>query len=126
MNEEWKDIKGFERKYKISRNGEIFNKESGVCLKNTVDKCSGYLKCNLYIDGECHAFLVHRLVAIAYIPNPQNFPYVHHKDGNQQNPCADNLEWVSGATHGAKMLPEQKKKFRESYQNNLKKRKMSF
>lgn len=123
MKDEWKDVEGFESKYKINRLGEVFNKETGKNLTASVDKCNGYAKYNLYINGENHTCLAHRLVACAFIPNPENLPQIHHKDGNKQNNTVDNLEWVSRKTHGEKMLPEQKQKFRETYQNNLKKRK---
>ena len=122
MNAVWKDIRGFEDKYQVNASGEILNKQTGRCLKATVDKVSGYVKVAL-LNEKHNTLLVHRLVAEAFIPNPNNHPQVHHKDGNKQNNCVDNLEWVSHKAHGGKMSAEQKAKFRETYQKNLKKRK---
>lgn len=56
---------------------------------------SGYLKVGLSVDGIHKYYLVHRLVAQAFIPNPNNLPQVNHIDGNKLNNHVDNLEWVS-------------------------------
>ncbi len=55
----------------------------------------GYFYVGLYKNKKQTKFLVHRLVAIAFIPNPNNYPCVNHKDCNPQNCCVENLEWVS-------------------------------
>lgn len=119
----WCSVSGSEGKYTVNRTGYILNLESGKVIKGTVDKCTGYVKANLFFGGKSHMFLMHRLVAIAFIPNPNNLPHVHHKDGNKLNNSADNLEWVSRKTHGSKMTDNQKEKFRDTYRKNLKKRK---
>lgn len=119
----WISVPGCEGKYKINKTGYVLNLESGKVIKGTVDKCTGYVKVNLFFAGKNHVFLMHRLVAIAFIPNPEGLPQVHHKDGDKTNNCVDNLEWVSRKTHGSKMTDEQKQKFRDTYRKNLKKRK---
>lgn len=123
MNEVWKDIVGFEEKYQISSKGRIYNKHTGKMSRVKANK-DGYVRWGSYVNGEMHTFSVHRLVAEAFIPNPNKRPQVHHKDGNKSNNAVDNLEWVSAKEHGEKKLPEQKKNFRESYRKNLEKRKL--
>ena len=49
----------------------------------------------LYKDGKVKQFCVHKLVAMAFIPNPNNFTVVDHLDGNKRNNCVENLEWVT-------------------------------
>ena len=62
-------------------------------LSQHIDKY-GYRRVNLWFDGN-RQFLTHRLVAITYIPNPENKPQVNHKDGNKLNNNVDNLEWCT-------------------------------
>lgn len=99
--ESFKRIEGFPEYY-INRDGEIYsvkihkNNKSGkpYKMKPWVDK-KGYLCVSLRKPNEVkkHNLFVHRLVAIAFIPNPNNLPFINHKDRNVKNPCADNLEW---------------------------------
>ena len=88
-NEVWKDCVGFED-YSVSNYGRVYSKRRDKFLKLCVNS-SNYKKCvlkgkNLY---------VHRLVAQAFIDNPNNLEEVNHKDGNKWNNNVDNLEWVS-------------------------------
>ena len=89
--EEWKDIKGYEGLYKISNLGNIKNFKNQIHA-SSIDKY-GYLQVVLYYKEKPKCFRVHRLVAEAFIPNPENKPTVNHKDGNKQNNCIGNLEW---------------------------------
>lgn len=75
----------------IDKYGVVYD-ENGNRLKQSLEP-SGYLAMN--IDGK-HKY-VHRLVAEAFIPNPDNKPFVNHKDGNKQNNHVDNLEWCTQA-----------------------------
>lgn len=76
----------------VRRNGEIFDKENGIiiCPKNNGN---GYLR--IYIPKLKKKFLLHRVVAAAFIPNPEGKTQVNHIDGNKQNNNVDNLEWCT-------------------------------
>lgn len=86
--EEWKDVVGFEGIYKVSNFGRIrsigYGGKSGKILVQHQLK-DGYLRINLTKDRKHHPFLVHRLVAQAWIPNPNGYKTVNHKDFNTQN-----------------------------------------
>lgn len=90
----WKDIKGYENKYQVSNKGNIRNIKTGKQLKIQFYK-SGYCYIDLYCNGISKHYLIHRLVAQAFIPNPNNLPCVNHKDGKRSNNNVDNLEWCT-------------------------------
>lgn len=96
--EEWKDIAGWEGVYQISSHGRIKSfkdKKEGRILSNQ-NKTGGYFNVVLCQKGKRRLSIkIHRLVAIAFIPNPQNKPEVNHKDGNKQNNNEINLEWAT-------------------------------
>lgn len=91
---EWKKIPGFGDKYSVSNDGSIKNDCTGKILKNKVMH-DGYLRVHLSNQNHAAYFMVHRLVAEAFIPNPDNLPVVNHIDGNKSNPSVNNLEWVT-------------------------------
>ena len=93
MQEIWKDIKGFEGKYKISNLGRVYSIKNNIILKQGYDG-KKYSTVSLYNKKQFH-FKIHRLVAEAFIPNPDNLPQINHIDGNKQNNCVDNLEWCT-------------------------------
>ena len=109
QDEVWKDIEGYEGVYQVSTCGNI--KSLAKPRKNGNSRCyiqkekllkqsftsTGYKKVELYKDGKRKSFKVHRLVAIAFIPNPDNKPEVNHIDGNKINNNIDNLEWVTSS-----------------------------
>jgi hypothetical protein len=76
--------------YEITRDGQVINKHTGKILKGQPNG-KGYLRVSI---GKKLNF-IHRLVAEKYIPNPNNYPQVNHKDGNKLNNCVENLEWVT-------------------------------
>lgn len=80
--------------YVISSDGKVFNskKQKELKLRN---KKKGYKECFVYDSGELKAFYVHRLVAKAFIPNPDNKPQVDHIDGNPSNNDVSNLRWCT-------------------------------
>lgn len=90
----WKDIKGFEGLYKISNHGNVYSIRRKKILKpsNSGDK-DWYLHVTLYNHQIAKTFFVHRLVAFAFLPNPNNYMLVNHKSGVKSNPHVDNLEW---------------------------------
>lgn len=108
MSELWKDINGYEGLYQISNKGKIRKLRfiNNICNKEKIFELtpqiinSGYQKVMLYKNGEYKNALVHRLVAEAFVENPDNKKIVNHKDGDKTNNYADNLEWV---THGENM-----------------------
>ena len=107
MKEEWKSIVETEGYYEISNLGNIrtIDRYAKVCgggkrfIKGKIQKptrCSnGYLELQASVKGKRYIFMVHRLVAQYFIPNPNNYPEVNHKDENPKNNCADNLEWCT-------------------------------
>ena len=92
-----KDIKGYNGDYKITETGEIwsFKYKTPRKLSYWVGKTSPYLQVGLTKNGVTRKFLVHRLVAMTYLENPNNFEIVHHKDSNVLNNDVDNLEWTT-------------------------------
>ena len=98
MEIEWKDILGYEGKYRVSTNGEIYSEISGKILKQFYRGSrpdNKYLVINLCENNKQKTVSVHRLVAQAFIPNPNNLPCVNHIDGNKDNNCVENLEWCT-------------------------------
>lgn len=80
--------------YMILDMGFVYNRKTKMLLKNSIN-FDGYNHVTLYHNGNRYRKLVHRLVAEAFIPNPENKPEVNHKDGNKTNNDISNLEWVT-------------------------------
>lgn len=113
MEEIWKDVKGFEGRYQVSNLGRVrsldWHGHKGRVLKQICGKRWGYYVVHLaHADGYIKYTTVHRLVAMAFIPNPDNLPEVNHKDENKLNNVVcfnpdgsidterTNLEWCTG------------------------------
>lgn len=107
MIEVWKDVVGYEGRYQVSNLGEVRSLPiksvfkdgqvhylKGMILKQTFTS-TGYKKVELKKDGISKSFKVHRLVAMAFIVNTYEKPFINHKDGNRINNIVDNLEWCT-------------------------------
>ena len=94
--EHWKPVVGYEEHYEVSDLGRIKSLKNGKerILKPKKTHC-GYLQVGLCKDGHRKYLLVHRLVAEAFIQNPNNLDTVNHKDEVKTNNVASNLEWMS-------------------------------
>lgn len=89
--EEWRVIPEFEE-YEVSSYGRV---RHGQKILKGLDNGTGYKKLNLVNGNNKKRFYVHRLVAMAFVPNPINKPCVNHIDNNRENNRADNLEWCT-------------------------------
>ena len=149
MTEVWKDIDGYEGSYQVSTLGRIHsldrvdsagNRRLGKIMKPTVKKY-GYYSISLTMGDKKREYLVHRLVAKAFIENKDGYPIINHKDENPSNNCVDNLEWctykynsnygklthefrsvrLSGEKHGRRKLSQsQVNEIRRRYRYNSK------
>ena len=114
MQEIWKDVKGYEGKYQVSNLGHARSLDRRIKIngKNQVKsyECNktirgkllklketkyGYIQMIARDKKETKYLYIHRLVAEAFIPNPENKPHVNHIDSNKKNNCVSNLEWVT-------------------------------
>src|SRR5699024_845781 len=118
------EIEGYERfrGYKVTENGDVYSywvreaDSKGRILKSVINKdferklkplidSKGYPYIDVRFDGKRRCPKIHRLVALAFIPNPENKPQVNHIDGNKENNNINNLEWVTNEenrTHAIK------------------------
>ena len=98
-NEVWSPVKGYEGLYKVSTMGNAkslnYNKTGKEKVMKLTKDPKGYLRLHLSKDGKVKTFQVHRLVAQAFIPNPDNLPCINHKDENPLNNHYSNLEFCS-------------------------------
>ena len=108
MREEYRDIKGWEGYYQVSNLGNVKSIERKAWngrgyrvikerIMKTYDNGYGYLFVYLTKDGEQEKCYIHRLVAEAFLENPDNLPDVNHKDENKENNCVENLEYCTKA-----------------------------
>lgn len=97
--EEWKDVPGYEGLYQVSSLGRVKKLNYRQTGKERIIKQrvrgKGYMAVSLYNNGQTKDFYVHRLVAEAFIPNPDNLPQVNHKSEVKTDNSVSNLEWCT-------------------------------
>jgi hypothetical protein len=106
MDEKWICVPNYEGFYEISNLGNIRSVDRIIKTKRGLKKYRGvplnpskstnnYLEVRLHKVGKSKTFLVHRLVALSFLDNPNNYPIINHKDGNKLNYTLENLEWTT-------------------------------
>ena len=101
MREEWKVVDGYPG-YHISNYGRVYsNKLKKILTAPSSNDKNGYCRIGLWLDQKKKLMFVHRLVALHFIPNPENKPTVNHKDKNIHNNYVSNLEWATVAEQTA-------------------------
>ena len=88
------DLNGFESKYKVTSDGKIYSTYLNDFIKPFYSK-GGYIRVKLNYGDRSKKYMVHRLVAMAFLPNPENKPQVDHIDRDRTNNNIENLQWVS-------------------------------
>ncbi len=122
-NEIWRDVVGYEGLYQISNLGRVksllFGRERILKTRYSLE---GYAVIKLTKKDKGKTYHIHKLLAQAFIPNPEHKPQVNHKDGNKMNNCLDNLEWVTNSEnvkHSYKMGLIKSKRGSENVQSKL-------
>lgn len=122
-NEIWKDIEGYGGLYQVSNTGlvkRMYSKTYKYPRLLKQSERSGYLCVDLSKDGFSKTKSVHRLVAEAFVSNPQKYKIVNHKDENKKNNNADNLEWCDikyNSLYSLNRHPERKKQLAEQFKD---------
>lgn len=132
MIEEWRPVIGYEGLYEVSSLGRVrsldkyvkgkgYRLHKGKVLSPTKNK-NGYLKVNLHCNGKRKTITVHRLVAQAFIPNPDNLPQVNHRDEDKTNNRVENLEMCDvkyNLSYGTARIRERDTKIKNGYYTGL-------
>lgn len=125
MEEEWRDIEGYEGLYQVSNLGRVksinYKRTGKERILKAVKDNWGYLTVRLYKDNKGKQCRVHRLVAQAFIPNQENLPQVNHISEDKTDNRVQNLEWITNkdnCNHGTR-----NQRMAESLTNNPKKSK---
>ena len=125
----WKPVRNYEGKYMVSNTGEVkslnYRRTGKERILKGVDYGEGYLYVSLWKDGKVKQCRINRLVAQAFIPNPNNLPEVNHKNEDKTDNRVENLEWCSkshNVNHGTrnKRAAEKLKGKKHSEEHNKK------
>ena len=122
------DVVGSDGYYKINKNGDVYSMPRLTLMKNGYLRpkkgailkkryCKGYVTCAMYFGEKRVYDRVHRMVAKAFISNPENKKEVNHIDGNKLNNCVDNLEWVNKKENMKHASENRLVRFGERHQN---------
>ena len=108
---EVRPVKGYEGRYGVTEDGQVWSYLTNKFLKPKIQK-NGYQAVTLRRENEKQTLYVHRIVAEAFLPNPNNLPQVNHKDLNKKNNFVENLEWITAkgnSHHYWRMIKEAQK-----------------
>lgn len=115
MEEQWKEIEGYPN-YKVSDHGRVkslnYNRKGIEKIMCPQKRKDGYFHVGLYCNKKKSLILLHRIIGIAFIPNPNNYPVVKHKDDNRSNNVLSNLEWGTQQSNIQDMFDKGRKNHR--------------
>jgi len=115
--DELEDLKDYEGLYKINKQGEVWSCYYNKIMTPTLNR-TGYNMIEIVKDKTPKQTSIHRLLAIQYLPNPNNLPMVDHIDRNKLNNCLDNLRWASSRTNNLNMGKTSKSGHQNIYIDN--------
>ncbi len=99
---EFYDLKDYENEYQINKNGEIKSKRRNIIISPC--NVNGYLRIGLNKNGKQLKYYIHRLLAIEFIDNPNNYDFVDHIDNNRLNNDLENLRWINKSGNCRNMI----------------------
>lgn len=112
--EEWRDVIGYEGSYSVSSFGRVACLKTGTHQRLVMKpvymnrRKQTYINLCLYLNGKREHHLVHRMVAMAFIPNPNNYPCIDHIDGNGKNNNVNNLRWCTRSMNNMNPISRQR------------------